>query len=248
MDRARARCGCGAPALRRPRGTGLRAPRDGGGARGTGGLGATAGALQARAGDRPGRGRGDLRGTRLALVISSWPGSRATRPSTSRSSNRLRLPEYLTRHDAPEGNSDAKISLAIDNQNGIAVSKTSRRPISRATLGFAESLLDGVARQLSADPAPESKRVTAGGLPLRLRVRDQIAARRTSRSIFLFHGRDEDQINCQFSPTSGRRSWRPATRPWTRLEVTGSAAGRRSARQARELRDAAHPANDSSVG
>ncbi|HLM25733.1 MAG TPA: DUF2510 domain-containing protein [Thermoleophilaceae bacterium] len=119
---------------------------------------------------------------------------------------RFDYPSGFSRRDVPEGNSDEKISLAIDDKNGIAVSKYEQETsVTEANIGFTRSVLDGVVRQLSSEPAPSGKRVTVAGLPgfeYEFPIRSLSGVR--SRSIFLFQGRDEYQINCQFEP--GRRS------------------------------------------
>jgi hypothetical protein len=132
-------------------------------------------------------------------------------------------PSGFTRRDVPEGNSDEKISLAIDNNNGIAVSKYEQETrVTEANIGFAQSLLDGVVRQLSSDPSPEAKRVTIAGLPgfeYEFPIKTLPGVR--SRSIFLFQGRDEYQINCQFQSDERQRVMEACDQALDTLEVTG---------------------------
>ncbi len=147
-----------------------------------------------------------------------------TRPSTSLEFNiSFDYPSGLTRRDVPEGNSDEKISLAIDNNNGIAVSKYEQETrVTEANIGFAQSLLDGVVRQLSSDPSPEGKRVTIAGLPgfeYEFPIKTLPGVR--SRSIFLFHGRDEYQINCQFQADERQQVMEACDQALDTLEVTG---------------------------
>ena len=132
-------------------------------------------------------------------------------------------PSSLTRRDVPEGNSDEKISLAIDDTNGIAVSKYEQdNRVTEANIGFAKSLLDGVVRQLSSDPSPQGKRVTVAGLPgfeYEFPIRTLPGVR--SRSIFLFHGRDEYQINCQFQSAKRRQIMDACDQAVDTMKVTG---------------------------
>ena len=132
-------------------------------------------------------------------------------------------PSSLNRRDVPEGNSDEKISLAIDDNNGIAVSKYEQdNRVSEANIGFAKSLLDGVVRQLSSDPSPQGKRVTIGGLPgfeYEFPIKSLPGVR--SRSIFLFQGRDEYQINCQFQDDKRQQVMEACDKALQTLETTG---------------------------
>jgi hypothetical protein len=132
-------------------------------------------------------------------------------------------PSSLTRKDVPEGNSDEKISLAIDDKNGIAVSKYEQENrVTEANIGFAQSLLDGVVRQLSSDPSPSAKRVTVAGLPgfeYEFPIKTLPGVR--SRSIFLFQGRDEYQINCQFESDKRRQVMEACDKAVDTLKTTG---------------------------
>ena len=132
-------------------------------------------------------------------------------------------PSSLSRRDVPEGNSDEKITLAIDDNNGIAVSKYEQDTrVTEANINFAKSVLNGVVRQLSSDPAPQGKRVTIGGMPgFEYEFPIKSLPGVSSRSIFLFQGRDEYQINCQFQGKERQEVMEACDKALETLEVTG---------------------------
>ena len=110
-------------------------------------------------------------------------------------------PSGLERQDVPDGNADAKVSLVVDQKNGIAVSKYEQEnAVTESNIGLTKTVLDGVVGQLAAGTPPEGKRVTVAGLPgyeYDFAIKNIPGTR--SRSIFC-SGRDEYQINCQFQP------------------------------------------------
>ncbi len=133
-------------------------------------------------------------------------------------------PSGLERQDVPDGNADAKVSLVIDQKNGVAVSKYEQETaVTESNIGLTKTVLDGVVGQLAAGPAPEGKRVTIAGLPgYEYDFAIESIPGTRSRSIFLFQGRDEYQINCQFQPSQRDKIDEACDQALETLKTTGS--------------------------
>ena len=133
-------------------------------------------------------------------------------------------PSGFERQDVPDGNADAKVSLVIDQKNGVAVSKYEQdNPVTESNIGLTKTVLDGVVSQLAEGPPPEGKRVTVAGLPgyeYEFAIKSIPGTR--SRSIFLFQGRDEYQINCQFEPDQRSKVDEACDQALETLKTTGS--------------------------
>ncbi len=116
------------------------------------------------------------------------------------------------------------MSLLVDDLNGLAISKYEQQTVvTESNVGLTKSVLDGVVRQLSARPPNQARRVTVGGLPgfeYELVPKGMPGVR--SRSIFLFHGRDEYQLNCQFTAARRAEVMRACDQALESLRVTGS--------------------------
>ncbi len=132
-------------------------------------------------------------------------------------------PSELERRDIPEGNSDERVGLRLDNKNGIAVSKYEQENVvDENNIGLTQSVLDSVVRQISDGPAPSGRRVTIDGLPgfeYEFAIKGNPGVR--SRSIFLFHGADEYQVNCEFETDRRAEVMEACDQAVETLEVTG---------------------------
>ena len=115
------------------------------------------------------------------------------------------------------------MSLVIDQKNGVAVSKYEQdTAVTESNIGLTKTVLDGVVGQLAAGPAPEGKRVTIAGLPgYEYDFAIESIPGTRSRSIFLFQGRDEYQINCQFQPSQRDKIDEACDQALETLKTTG---------------------------